>query len=306
MSFDLYFAGTQNKLCHQYLMEHNLCRLQSQLNDRPYISEWVSKKPHGKLFIDSGAYTSYTKGISLDVDEYIDYVNSIDEELTIYAQVDKIPGTYGIPKTLEEIAEAPALSWENYLYMRNRVISPNKLLPIFHRRESWCYLEQMLETTFNGEHIPYIGIAATTDSSVKEKEDWFYKVFQVIKKSSNPMVKTHAFGMTSLRLLEKFPFTSADSTSWIMVGANGGVMSPFGVVKISENFANDRTCILNHCPQSLENFKKYLRSIEMSDDISILAKDYRYRILCNIKYLENWCKNYVYKGSIPTRSRSLF
>lgn len=303
MSFDLYFAGTQNQMCEQYLMDNNLCRLQSQLNDRTSIARWIAKQPHGKLFVDSGAYTAYTKNTLLDVDEYIDYVNSIDAELTLYAQVDKIPGMYGQSKTLQDITEAPAISWENYLYMRNKVISPDKLLPIFHRRENWSYLEQMLEATFEGKHIPYIGIAATTDSTVKEKEEWFYKVFQIIKKSSNPNVKTHAFGMTSLHLLEKFPFTSADSTSWIMTGANGGVMSPFGVIKISENFSNDPSCLLNHSPQALDNFKKYLVSIGMSDDISILAKDYRYRILCNIKYLENWCKNYIYKGSIKIQRR---
>lgn len=182
MGFDLYFAGAQWLGLDDWIIKNKCCRLQSQLLDRSRIQYILDNNFEGKLFIDSGAYTAYTRNKQVDVDEYISYVNGIDSHLTIFAQVDKIPGQHGKEKTVEEIKEAPKLSWNNYLYMRERVISPDKLLPVFHRREDWKYLEQMLETTFNGRHIPYIGIAATTDSSTKEKQDWFKKVFHIIKK----------------------------------------------------------------------------------------------------------------------------
>ena len=302
MSFDLYFAGVQNNMCEQWLIDNKMCRLLSQVNDRTYIRNWNDVPNHGKLFIDSGAYTAYTKGIEINVDEYISYLNSIDEGLTLFAQVDKIPGIHGQEKTKQDVEEAPALSWEKYLYMRERVKSPDKLLPIFHRRESWKYLETMLETTFNGKHIPYIGIAATTDSSMLEKKQWFDKVFYKIKNSSNPNVKTHAFGMTSLKMLEIFPFTSADSTSWIMVGANGSIMSPFGIVYVSENKSNYPEHILNLPKKALEQFITYLDSIGI--DFNVIKTNYKYRILANCIYLKNWADNYVYKGS-PLK-KSLF
>lgn len=295
MSFDLYFAGTQNHICETYMLENNFCRLQSQLNDRKTIQRWCETESHGKLFIDSGAYTAYTRDTELDVNEYIGYLNSIDKHLTIFAQIDKIPGKHGQEKTLEEIKEAPILSWENYLYMREKVVSPDKLLPIFHRRESWEHLERMLETTFDGKHIPYIGIAATTDSSTVEKEEWFHKVFNVIRKSSNPNVKTHAFGMTSLRLLETFPFTSADSTAWIMVGANGAIMSPFGVIYVSNKDTSSSNHVLHMNLDTLKEFYKYLDSMEISFDA--ICEDYKERMLANLKYLKKWSDNYVYKGS---------
>lgn len=303
MSFDLYFAGTQNDMCEQWMLNNNCCRLQSQLNDRKNISRWTNESCHGKLFIDSGAYTAYTRGVDVNVDKYIDYLNSIDEHLTIFAQVDKIPGRYGQEKTLKDIQEAPELSWNNYLYMRDRVKSPEKLLPIFHRRENWHYLEQMLEATFNGEHIPYIGIAATTDSSTKEKEEWFEKVFNVIRSSSNPDVKIHAFGMTSLKLLEMFPFTSADSTSWIMTGANGSIMSPFGVIYVSDNDVSSPQHVRNLPKETLFEFYKYLDSIDVC--LEDICKDYKGRMLANLKFLKNWSDNYVYKGS-NIQKKSLF
>lgn len=299
MSFDLYFAGTQNEDCESFMLKNNLCRLQSQVNDRKNISRWCQEEVHGKLFIDSGAYTVYTRNIDLDVDEYIKYINSIDEHLTIFAQVDKIPGVHGQPKTKEQILEAPELSWKNYCYMRERVNSPDKLLPIFHRRENWKYLSQILETTFNGKNIPYIGLAATTDSTVKEKEEWFDKCFDIIRKSSNPNVKTHAFGMTSLKLLQRYPFTSADSTSWIMVGANGNIMTPFGIITVSDSQSHLNNHISNNI--GIDKLKDYLESIDL--DLDLVRTDYKYRMLANLIYLKNWSDNYVYTGSTVKRKK---
>lgn len=303
MSFDLYFAGAQWLGLDDWIIENKGCRLQSQLLDRSRISYLLEKNFQGKLFIDSGAYTAYTRNATVDVDEYITYLNNIDSHLTIFAQVDKIPGQHGKEKTVEEITEAPEISWENYLYMRDKVNSPDKLLPIFHRRESWKFLEQMLETTFDGKHIPYIGIAATTDSTTKEKEEWFRRVFQVIRKSSNPNVKTHAFGMTSLRLLESFPFTSADSTSWIMTGANGSIMSPFGVVYVSDNDTTSPNHIKNMDSDHLREFYNYLNKFDIN--IEDISQSYKARMLANLKYLKNWADNYQYKGTGIFR-KSLF
>lgn len=298
MGFDLYFAGCQNKMLYDWLAQNDGCKLFSQVLERQDIEYWCSKNS-GKLFIDSGAYTVYTRNIDLDVDEYIKYVNSIDEHLTIFSQVDKIPGVHGQPKTKEQILEAPELSWKNYCYMREHVKSPDKLLPIFHRRENWKYLYQMLETTFDGKHIPYIGLAATTDSSTKEKEIWFDKCFAIIKKSSNPHVKTHAFGMTSLKLLERYPFTSADSTSWIMVGANGNILTPFGLVTVSDSQQHLKNYISNNLGE--KQLKKYLQSIGI--ELELVRTDYKYRMLANLIYLKNWADNYVYKGSSIDRKK---
>lgn len=303
MSFDLYFAGSSTPETEQYIQEHRLCRLQSQLNDRANIKRYVDNDFKGKLFIDSGAYTAYTRQKELNVDEYIEYLNSMDDYLTIYAQVDKIPGQHGKPKTLEDIVQAPLLSWDNYVYMRDKVKSPDKLLPIFHRRENWSHLERMLETTFDGKHIPYIGIAATTDSSTKEKEDWFHEVFKVIKKSSNPNVKTHAFGMTSLRLLESFPFTSADSTSWIMTAINGAIMSPFGVVVVSERQKFLKNNIYNQPDLAKEKFQDYLKEIGIS--LEELQTEPTARLIANIKYLVKWTENYKYTP-VQCHKRKLF
>lgn len=301
MSIDLYLAGGKVPPVEPFLTEHRCNRLCSQIYDRKNYLEWAERvresqgKLNNKLFIDSGAYTAYTRQKEIDVDEYIEFVNSIDDFVTVFAQVDKIPGVHGQPKTKEQILEAPELSWKNYLYMRERVTSPDKLLPIFHRREDFKWLKQMLETTFDGKHIPYIGIAATTDSSVKEKKEWFERVFAIIRSSSNPNVKTHAFGMTSLKLLETYPFTSADSTSWLMAGANGGIMSKWGTIIVSEQQKNDPSHILHATREQADEIHNYIESFGFT--LEQLSQDYKNRVMFNALFLKEWAKNYKLKST---------
>lgn len=306
--FQLYFAGSQNKLAEEYLRKSGANRLASQLIDRVVISGWIESRTRGQgsgnLFIDSGAYSAHTRNAELDVDAYIEYLNSIDDELHIFAQVDKIPGVFRQPKTKEQLAEAPEISWKNYLYMRSRLKSPKKLLPIFHQGEDYKWLHNMLEwTDENGEHIPYIGISPANDQPVKEKERFIDKCFRIIEKSSNPNVQTHAFGMTSLHILERYPFTSADSTSWIMNGANGSIMTRYGSVTISSSRLNAPDHIRKMPKDAQQEIQKYVESHGYT--LQGLADDYKQRVIFNIMFLLDWARNYEYRPSKVAR-RSLF
>lgn len=294
MAFDLYFAGARNVHADKYLKEHHANRLQSQLIDRRNIDDWYSNMPKGsKFFIDSGAYTAYTKGISINVDEYIEYLNKYSDKTTIFAQLDTIPGRFNQPKTRDDIVNAPRLSWENYLYMRNRLREPNKLIPIFHQGEDYKWLINMLEwTDENGNHIPYIGVSPATD--VPGIESFLDKSFSIIKHSNNPNVKTHAFGMTQLKLLEMYPYTSADSTSWKLCAAMGSIYTPYGTVYVSNFKQNDKNYILK---QPYDAQKKLFEYIEQNgytfNDVAISDIP---RYILNIKYLMNWAKNYKFRG----------
>lgn len=307
MAIDMYLAGRTSAKMDQFLYEKGCNHLFSQLYERKGINQWIENSVEngkkGKIFIDSGAYTAYTKGKELDVDEYIDFLNSNTENLDLFAQVDKIPGQHGKPKTLEEILEAPRQSWNNYLYMRPKMKEPDKLLPIFHRRESFEWLELMLETTFDNKHIPYIGIAATTDSTVKEKKNWFDQVFNIIRKSSNPNVKTHAFGMTSFKLLEAYPWTSADSTSWIQCGANGSIFTKWGVLLVSDWQMNDPDNII-HMGEGGKEVIKYIESFGYT--VEMLASKAFNRWGFNGLMYDDWGRNiHQYKGGKMHR-RPLF
>lgn len=76
------------------------------------------------------------------MDEYIDYVNGLDNEVDLIAQVDTIPGSFGVIRTADETVIAPELSWQNYLYMRDKIISVDKLVPIFHQDEDFKWFKE--------------------------------------------------------------------------------------------------------------------------------------------------------------------
>lgn len=40
--------------------------------------------------------------------------------------------------------------------------------------------------------------------------------------------------MTQLDLLEQYPYTSADSTSWKLCAAMGSIYTPYGVIYVSD------------------------------------------------------------------------
>lgn len=300
MSFTLYAAGTGTKECQDLIRKLGYNQLLSQLNEKRSIMNWVDYlKEHpeckSKLFIDSGAFSAHTKGKEVDVDSYIKFMNEIDDYVYIFAQVDKIPGRFGQPKTPQELADAPRESWENYLYMVDKVKSRDKLLPIFHQGEDFKWLRNILEYRHpDGKPIWYIGVSPANDVNVSEKVKWLETVYKIIAESSNPNVHTHAFGMTSLNVLEQYPFTSADSTSWILSASNGSIIIDGKTVTVSDRRLHDNNNVMNKSVAVYEDIKK--RVADLGFDLDELSVDSDKRLLFNLTSLKDWLDHYEYRG----------
>lgn len=305
---DLFLASYDDTKIMNDAWENDWPLLYSQINNRGCIINRLSAPTNGKLLIDSGAHSAHTKGITLDLEEYIGFVNENIDKFTLYVQVDKIPGVYRMPKTAKDWLEAPQLSWENYLYMREKSKDPSKLVPVFHQGEDLKWLRNMLDYTFSdGSHIPYIGLSPRGDVSLKAKYDFSAECFATIHNSSNPNVKTHAFGATSLEMLERLPYTSADSTTWVLVSAFGQVWMPncidgdingVGIkLGVSEENRSHPTATQTYWEQPAKIKKKlddYFESI--GTNIEELSVSHSARALASAKYVQNWANNYEYKG----------
>lgn len=299
--FDLYFAAGSSLQAEELFSKLGCNRLFSWLEKRN-VENWMNicDNPQCKLFIDSGAYSAYTRGVEINIDEYIEFLNKHDENITICADLDTI--TFE-PKTPEDFIQADKncqKTWDNYLYMKPRMKSPQKLLPVFHQWENWRWLENMLEYTDpNGNHIPYIGLSPKLDSS-EAKVNFLEHCFKIIKRSSNPNVKTHAFGMTSLPVLKQFPLTSADSTTWVLVAAYGGILTEDGVVLVSSTQINNPKHIV-HMHELAK--QRVIRQIEKYGlTLEQVMEDYKARTSFNTHFLKEWSDNYVYQP--PTVSRT--
>lgn len=308
--FDLYLASFDDNKIIDQAWENDWPLLYSQINNRGVLLKRFDAPTNGKLLIDSGAHSAHTKGITLNLEEYIGFVNDHINKTTLYVQVDKIPGVYRKPKTVQDFLEAPRLSWENYCYMRERSADYTKLVPVFHQGEDTKWLQQMCDYVFpDGKQIPYIGLSPRGDVSLQAKYDFCAKCFSVIQKSSQPNIKTHAFGATSLSMLERLPFTSADSTTWVLVSAFGQVWIPTGITGVSvddtvgvklgvskENIAHP-TGTQTYWRQSKEVQKKlddYFESI--GTNIEKLSESHSERALASAKFCQKWAKEYQYKG----------
>ena len=186
--------------------------------------------------------------------------------------------------------------------MVDKVKSPKKLLPIFHQGEDFRYLRQMLEYKYTredvkGQPIDYIGVSCNKELTTQSWIEWFCEVYKIIRDSSNPNVKTHAFGMTSLKVLEQFPFTSADSTSWVRSAGFGNILVGYTSVYTSDRNPDDPGHINNLSPALQEDIDKICKKYGFTlkgilDDTSGQS-----RALFNLCSLKEWANNYEYRGN---------
>lgn len=236
------FSGSLTDEMHDMLLKmpefEPLDILVSQI-DRSAIKKAIVWKREGFcrwLFIDSGAFSIHTGNAHTTVDEYIEFLNSIDDDIDVFAQLDTIPGKFKQPKSKEDYIESAKKSWDNYLYMKSRLKSPGKLMPVFHFGEDFSALVNMLEyIDEDGKHLDYIGISPANDVDQQSKNLYLQEVTDIIAKSSNPSVKTHLYGMTSLDALSKYSCYSADSISHRLIAGYAKILSVnFGVISVSK------------------------------------------------------------------------
>lgn len=295
---DLYFAGSSMIEADELILSNKYNRLMSYFNDKKLVEYYIKNyKDNLKLFIDSGAFTAWTKDINLDVDEYIKWINDRSDYIYLYGQIDVIPGDRIKGVTKEQVKEAAEKTWQNYLYMRPKMKNPDGLLYTFHVGEPYEYLKQALEwTDENGNHISYIALGGMVGKPIPVKEQFLNTCFNLIKNSSNPNVKTHAFGMTSFNLLKQYPITSADSTSWIMTGANGGIMTDVGIINVSSTKKNLSEHYSHLDIKHQQEFNKRLEKYGFT--LNELAEDYKKRELLNIMYMQEKADNVEYKPKL--------
>lgn len=174
------------------------------------------------IFLDSGAFSAFTLGVKLSVREYCAYIaRNLDilriEDGNIMASV------------LDGIGD-PLETWRNQLEMEARFKIEHGLdirpLPCFHAGEDERYLEHYVK---NYDYITLGGMVGTSTEQLKTWLDRMWSKY-LTDGSGNPRLKVHGFGITSVLLMERYPWYSCDSSSWIQSAAFGSIVMP-GVSK---------------------------------------------------------------------------
>lgn len=292
--FNAYFAGTQCKEARDYIENNDLLRLLSYHNDKKVFQDRTAK---GLLtFLDSGAFSAWTKGAKIDVEEYIEYVNKYDIGLSYFMQIDDIPGARERIPTMEEILKANENTWENYLYMLGKVKSPEKLVPVYHFGSNPKNLKRILDYE---PKVDVLALGALVGRSKRERIAFLSQVFEQIKTSSHPNVKIHALGVHDFSILEKFPLYSADATSWIMVGATGHIITRYGNVLVSEQATEKKNHYLNLAPAVLSELTSYIESKGFT--LTGLGERYQDRMVFNLMSIQDQAEAYEYKPALKQK-----
>lgn len=301
-NMELYLVGPEKSEIMDDVLKNNKSNmLFNYIDGKKVVDKLREKFTTNKLFIDSGAFSAWTKGKEINVDEYIKFINDRADYIYLYGQVDCIPGDIVHGATDEQVKDAAKRTWENYLYMRPKMKNPDGLLYTFHVGEPYEYLKNALEwRDEKGNPIPYIALGGMVGKPTPVKDRFLHDCFSIIKQSSNPNVKVHAFGMTSFDLLSQYPITSADSTSWIMTGANGNIMTDYGIIAVSDKMKKLPEHY-SHLPKEVQqefcaNIEKYgftLKELESSRDK---------RIMHNARYMQEKANNLTFKPKPKKKS----
>ena len=307
----LYFAGSRNKIFDDELQRLKANRLLSNFSDRSAIYEWIDffdKNPDypGKFFVDSGAYSTFHQGKPLDVDDYIRFINEIGDYVEVFAQMDCIIAPNA---SVDEYRKGEEKTWQNYLYMCEKLKPQyvDKLIPLYHAGENIDRFYNLLEYKHSdGHHIKYIGLGAPQRAYAHIRSKYYKDWFKIIESSSNSNVCTHAFGCTDLSVLPRYPFTSADSASWIRSSAAGNILVNDKWISLSSR-CSDISARFDYRNTA---FKDYIHEYVKQRGYTVeqLQTDPHAIYIYNIRYLKDWEDSYVctYKKDAVFHQVSLF
>ena len=169
------------------------------------------RRESAKIFLDSGAFSAWTLGVTLNVQDYCEYIQR-------NADILRVEGTAVMASVLDGIGD-PLQTYRNQLEMEARGVQP---LPCFHKGEDERYLEWYIQ------NYEYITLGGMVGSSAKQLSVWLDRIWDryLVDGAGRPRVKVHGFGLTSIPLMENYPWYSCDSSSWIQSAAFGSIMSP--------------------------------------------------------------------------------
>jgi len=257
-----------------------------------------------EIMLDSGAFTAWSKGKEITLDELIPvYDEFLEKYGHLYKEMwminlDKIPGERGRTAGAEELVEAMKISDDNFEVLKERY--GGRVLPVFHQNEP---KEQLFKLASKAD---YICISPRNDLPELSRVQWSLEAHSLI-----PGVKTHGLAATGARMMSQVPWGSVDSATWISLAVNGGIIQEshlkLRIIQISSKSGaiKDADAHYDTMPESERKAIK-VRAAEYGFDSDDLREDYVMRMLYNrialIKYAQRY-ENQLYQ---PGFQQSLF
>lgn len=229
-----------------------------------------------RVFLDSGAFSAYTQGAKVNIDSYCRFIDRnrdiiVNDDGALCASV------------LDDITD-PFKTYQNQTVMEQKGVRP---LPCFHYGEDTRYLEHYIA------NYDYITLGGMVPISTNDLYKWLDDLWDkhLTDGAGRPRVRVHGFGLTTVRLMERYPWYSADSSTWQKTGSNGKLLVPrWGIVNVSNHPTQLKRFDLNHIAHMPEEARgSVLAEIaETGFDIKRLENSYASRWAFNL-----WAFNYI-------------
>lgn len=207
--------------------------------NRPAFVERI-RTDRVKVFLDSGAFSAFTKGVEVDLPAYCDYIK---ENMDI---IEVIDGAL-CASVLDGIGD-PYKTYVNQKAMEKLGVKP---LPCFHYGEPEEYLDYYVQ------NYSYITLGGMVPISTPQLRLWLDRIWErhLTDKNGKPLLKVHGFGLTVVDLMKRYPWYSVDSSSWVQIAANGNIMIPNkGTLAVSSSSPNRKVA-----GQHLDNLPELVR-----------------------------------------------
>lgn len=173
-----------------------------------------------RVFLDSGAFSAHTLGVEINIEDYCNYIIANKDIL-------RVDDGDVMASVLDGIGD-PKRTWENQIRMEQLGAKP---LPCFHYGEDPAYLEWYVE------RYKYITIGGMVGRTQQQLVSWLDTIWEryLIDRTGSARLKVHAFGITAFGIMERYPWHSVDSSSWIQSAAFGSIVTPqWGAISISD------------------------------------------------------------------------
>ncbi len=201
-----------NRLLSYYYHGYN------EAKNAPTLEARESAAMGWSMFLDSGAFTAWTKGKDISVEKYAEYLENS-------------AGMWHVVSSLDDIKD-PDKSYKNLKRLEQLGCT---VIPVFHAGEPEHYLEEYVA------EYDYVFIGGLVGSKIGSREKYLDHIWE--KHLTNPdgtaKIKLHGFGLTDMVLSRRYPWYSVDSSSWLMTGVFGSCLFWVGKDPIKVSFSDE-------------------------------------------------------------------
>lgn len=151
----------------------------------------------------------YTKEFWSYMKKYVLFIKKYKHAIDLYANIDVIGNA--------------ELTWRNQRWLEKRGLTP---VPVIHylTDDKLKWLNHYINKGYK-----IIGLGGLVGNMSREEcETWIENCFDFVCNNPQriPCVKLHGFGVSSFKMITKYPWFSTDSTKWIKVAAFGSIIVP--------------------------------------------------------------------------------